>query len=697
MEFTVTGRVTVGGRGRSGIAVSNGEEVVRTGPRGGYHLRVDPRPHRFVSVVTPDSARPSGAFSQAVEQLPESRILDFHLLPAPERRRRTFAFAQFTDLHVEVGGRRALSAQRLATEMSAALSGWDPAFAVNTGDLANLGDVRSLRAYRRAMEAAPCSIFHVYGGHDGLEERRALGVAGDGCCTRNYESVLGPTHYSFDWGGRHFVIYPNEDAWFAPAERRAKARWLKADLEAHRGRETVVFTHLPPPRRFIEELARRGVIAVYFGHYHSSKAYVHAGVRAYGTPSFPFGGIDTSPRGFRRSVFERGRLGSACVAVTGRHQRPKPVVPVARGPGRDPLRPLWHRMLDGEIRRAAPTAVDGRVLVALCDEAGSGVQGVACLGLDSGRTLWRIQTDASVKNSVAAADGIGVAVSVTGRTVAFDLRRGRAIWRSVLSGHPDRWIYASPAVAGEVVCVGGKSGYEGYALRTGKRLWQVDPSGSGDADWPDSWPCFAGPIAAEERFILFILRYGLVALDPTTGRELWRRRMALDYTYPVPVVTGGRLITGTEPGVVSSLDLRSGSARWGRRVTSGPHISGLGTDGRTVFLTTPSGEVLALSASSGRTRWSHRVGVEILDVAPYRRGARSATGGPTASGAGVFVGANDGYLYLLDAETGRIGERWDFGSPISASPSVIGNRLLVGASDGRVCCFEVGHSRPRRG
>jgi outer membrane protein assembly factor BamB len=334
------------------------------------------------------------------------------------------------------------------------------------------------------------------------------------------------------------------------------------------------------------------------------------------------------------------------------------------------------------------------VLVALCDETGSGGQGVVCLDLNSGQVLWRIQTDASVKNSVAVADGVGVAVSVTGRAVAFDLRRGRETWQTDLPGHPDRWIYASPAIAGEVVCVGGKSGYGGYALGTGRRIWHVDPSGSANTDWPDSWPCFAGPIAAQDRFILFVQRFGLVALDPATGRTLWRRRMSLDYTYPVPVVTAGRLITGTEPGVVASLDLRSGRERWRRRVTSEPHLSGLGADGQTISLTTPSGEVLALSASSGRTRWSGRVGEEILDVAPYRRRARSATGGPSVTRAGVLVGANDGHLYLLDTETGRVLKRWGFGSPISAPPSATGNRLVVGASDGRVCCFEVGYSLP---
>jgi outer membrane protein assembly factor BamB len=658
-----------------------------------YSLRVDPKAHRFVTVVVPDFARPAGAFSQSVERLPKNGGLDFHLELAPEGRGRTFAFAQFTDLHVEIGGRRALSAPRLATEMAAALSGWSPAFAVNTGDLANLGDVRSLKAYRRAMEAAPCPVFHVYGGHDGLEERRALGQAEDDPCTRNYEAVLGPTHYSFDWGGRHFVIYPNEDAWFAPSERRAKARWLMADLEAHSGRETVVFTHLPPPRRFLEALAGHGVIAVYFGHYHASKAYTHAGVCAFGAPPFPFGGIDTSPRGFRRSAFERGRLSSTCVAVTGRRQSRAPVVPKATRRERGPLRLLWHRELDGEIRRAAPAVVEGRVLVALCDETGGGAQGVACLDLDSGRTLWRVRTDASVKNSVAVVGDVGVAVSVTGRSVAFDLRRGRKVWRADFPGYPDRWIYASPAISGDVVCAGGKSGYGGYALGSGKRLWYVDPSGWGNTDWPDSWPCFAGPIAAEGRFILFLQRYGLVALDPATGRMLWRRRMALEYTYPNPVVTQGRLVTGTDPGVVASVDLRTGNERWRRRVTAEPHVSGLGTDGQTVALTTPSGEVLALRASSGRSLWCRRVGVEIFDVAPYRRRARSATGGPTVANAWVMVGANDGYLYLLDAETGRVGGRWGFGSPISAPPSVIGNRILVGASDGQVCCFEVRHPR----
>ena len=105
-----------------------------------------------------------------------------------------------------------------------------PDLVIATGDLTNVGTLAQLRSYRAATESVPRPVFSVFGGHDGNEERIEVEA---GCTyTRRYETVLGPAYYSFDWGGRHFIVYATEDGFFSAADQQRKERWLWADLAA---------------------------------------------------------------------------------------------------------------------------------------------------------------------------------------------------------------------------------------------------------------------------------------------------------------------------------------------------------------------------------------------------------------------------------------------------------------------------------
>ena len=95
----ITGRVLVAGRGRSGVAVSNGQHVVRTGRGGQYELAVNAQRHRVVFVTTPSGASPAESFFYRVDALPEDSV-DFHLQPDPTRQQSTFSFAHMTDMHL---------------------------------------------------------------------------------------------------------------------------------------------------------------------------------------------------------------------------------------------------------------------------------------------------------------------------------------------------------------------------------------------------------------------------------------------------------------------------------------------------------------------------------------------------------------------------------------------------------------------
>jgi hypothetical protein len=94
------------------------------------------------------------------------------------------------------------------------------------GDLTESGKVGELRRYRDAVNSLCVPVFSLFGGHDGIEERCAADVTRTG----RYEQFLGPAWYSFDWGGWHFVMYPNEEECFSKVDRRHMRQWLEQEF-----------------------------------------------------------------------------------------------------------------------------------------------------------------------------------------------------------------------------------------------------------------------------------------------------------------------------------------------------------------------------------------------------------------------------------------------------------------------------------
>ena len=327
-----------------------------------------------------------------------------------------------------------------------------------TGDLTDWGTPPELESFREAAGSVAVPVLPMFGGHDGNRERfgdlsaerlaelkrnrqqeeirrivrRQEGVS----FTRNYEEVLGPAWYSFDRGGRHFVLYPNEENFLSPRDRERKQAWLLADLAAQSaGREVVVFTHIPPPVAFLDLLSGSGARLVLHGHWHSSKLFVHGGMTIAGTPPIGVGGLDTRPRGYRLVDFGEGEPRIALrPLVRGGSPASREEPPITLEEGSGPLEVRWIHRLPAGLHRAAPVASDGRVLVSLAHEEDPGGSGVACVDGRSGERQWLTPADSAVKNSVAAGPGCCAALSVCGRLQLLETTSGRVRW----AGRPAR-------------------------------------------------------------------------------------------------------------------------------------------------------------------------------------------------------------------------------------------------------------------
>lgn len=719
MRIQVRGRVIEdrSEHGLTGVSVSNGERIVQTDGEGRYELTVESGTHRFVFITLPDGYHAQDGYYRSTLDWSEARDgVDFRLSPSPDRARRSFTLAQITDTHIVTEGDTHTSGPVLSEALRRIEREATPDLIVASGDLTDWGTIDQLTAFRDAVRTISTPVFPLFGGHDGNQERMG-GISVDEFlelkatpnnpklaeigrkfaglpATLHFEALLGPTHYSLDWGGRHFAFFPNEDAYYPPEDLDRKVQWLQSDLALQPAdREIVVVVHTPPPESFLRELSRYNVQLVLHGHWHSSKVFSYGDMVVAAAPPVCFGGIDTSPRGYRVVQFSDhgealglGVLQAASAASESREISPRDI---AFDGGSLCLQ--WERKIPGGLHRAAPVSSGERVFLSLRDEGWPGLAGVCCLDAATGEMVWRAGTDAAVKNSVAVNGSACAAVSVTGRVHLLDAATGATTWEADLPEYPGRWVYTAPVIADGTVYAGAKAGYAALALASGRRLWHTVNEDS------DNWACYVSPQVSGDLLLLLVQRRRLVALNRATGDVVWERPAGVEFPYASPVLSGDLIVSGGgskdlhhfsgEPSLLIAVEKDSGGVAWKRQILPSRYPTGLLVHGERIYATTPEGEALCFDLNDGALHWRFRTGDDLLDMVPYRRGVRSILAPPVMFEGCLIVCGCDGFMYVLDPATGTCLGSAAFGSPITAPPCAVEGGLLVGTFDGRVFCF----------
>ncbi len=336
------------------------------------------------------------------------------------------------------------------------------------------------------------------------------------------------------------------------------------------------------------------------------------------------------------------------------------------------LRPLWQVRVGSSGPHVFQPAIVG-------DEIYAAAHDGTVMRIDGGRVVWRSSVGARLSAGVGSNGRVVSVVTVAGDVVALDATNGAERWR-VPAGVE---VLAPPAVADATVVVRASDHrLLGFDVADGTRRWVYQRTTP-----PLALRNTSGLLMADERVGIVGYPGGkLVALDTQNGGPLWELTVAtprgvteLERIADVAgtAVLGRREVCAVAfQGRAACFDLDNGNALWSREFSS---AVGMDRDTRFVFVTDTADAVNGLDAFSGANVWKQD--------AMTRRGVSR----PLSLGDFVVVGDAQGYLHLLDRETGRFVARTRVdSSAVTADPRALssGQRFVVQTRDGNVAAYE---------
>jgi hypothetical protein len=318
LDVNGNGQAEVDEPGVARVLVSDGVGVVSTAATGEYRLETT-NASALVWVCVPRDHVAVGAFWRATDG--KSRQ-DFGL--KPQTQEADFTFIQITDAHV---GRDDL-VKTFAGHISQLPKPF--AFVVNTGDLVSGVDVvtpdKAQAQYDRYLGAAAAfkqPLFNLPGNHEHVshnvpEADKTHPFYGKGL----YRRVFGPTYYSWDWAGVHFVALDGTTLPYEERLGKVQLAWLAADLSFQPAdKPLVLFCHQSIPalrdaRELTEVLRGHTVLGAFCGHLHRTFTTQLAGFPVYLTGALSGAwwsgpSIDGTPQGFRLVRIKGGALTTA--------------------------------------------------------------------------------------------------------------------------------------------------------------------------------------------------------------------------------------------------------------------------------------------------------------------------------------------------------------------------------------------------
>jgi outer membrane protein assembly factor BamB len=275
--------------------------------------------------------------------------------------------------------------------------------------------------------------------------------------------------------------------------------------------------------------------------------------------------------------------------------------------------------------------------------------------------------------------------SKEGRLVSVNLTTGSRQWSEALKMPPSRSfscaspmyggsgcgstptgvaIYGTPAVAGDLVYIGGYNG----------RIYAFNSS-SLQVRWV--YPreeylkaIISGPVVVADKICFCTSDGDVYALDAATGDKKWEFEIN-DKVWATLVSDDDTIYVGSFDDKLYALDVESGKKKWEFEAQGAIASNPLVYDD-TLYVGSLDKNLYAVDTANGQQKWEFT-------------GGRWFWATPVAYNGVLYAPCLDGKVYLLDAGSGReVADAIDLGGPVSSSPIMIGGKVIIVSQSGIV-------------
>ena len=246
----IEGRVTANGDGLEGMRITDGRAIVRTDAEGRYELPSSTW-QNFVYLTLPSGYKipqnetGTARFYEPIDPEDDGTMTAHFELEPRERDNGRHAFFLLADPQTEDMYEVERFHDETVPDIQQVVRGLGdtPAFGVGCGDIM-FDNLELFPEYEAAVDMMGVPFFQVVGNHDIIFDSPT-----EPGSTATFRDHFGPTYYSFERGGVHYVVlddvFWHSDDYFGYITDE-QLRWLEQDLAlVDEGRTVVVFAHIP--------------------------------------------------------------------------------------------------------------------------------------------------------------------------------------------------------------------------------------------------------------------------------------------------------------------------------------------------------------------------------------------------------------------------------------------------------------------
>jgi outer membrane protein assembly factor BamB len=303
---------------------------------------------------------------------------------------------------------------------------------------------------------------------------------------------------------------------------------------------------------------------------------------------------------------------------------------------------------------------------------------VVALEVDTGRQQWSVDLDLPISGGLGYGDQKVVLGTIEGQVYTLNAQDGSVLWSSSVSSE----VLSTPSVNSDIVVAQSiDNRIYAFDAESGEELWQHDAGAPILSVRGNS-----SSMILNNMVIAAFDNGKLTAFNSENGSLIWETRLAvpkgrteLERMIDIdgePILVGDIIYSVSYQGRLGALTRGTGRNLWFQDSSS--HHSPAYSDGKLFVTEAKNDSVKAYKAGNGQLLWNN-------DQLAYRE-----LNGPATFDNTVAVADAEGYLHLLDTETGVfVGRTKVDGSGVSAPLLVVGETLLVQSNNGSVSAFKI--------